>query len=70
MATSKLTRVLKDGFSNIRTSTFSLSRELQPRAFMAMAAEMSALMPSGVRAEMERKSLPCKIDLLYATSIS
>jgi hypothetical protein len=70
MATSKLTRCRSEGFSKRRAKTFSLNLEFQPPAFIATAAEMSLRIPSGVRSEMDKKSLLFKIDLLYATSIS
>src|SRR4030067_213643 len=57
MATSKLTLVRSDGFSNINTRIFSLRRVFQPSAFNAAALETSNSRRSGVRSAMERKSL-------------
>src|SRR4030042_2436600 len=61
MATSKLTLVLREGFSNSSTNIFWLSCEFQPSFFIATALDISARMPSLVRSEIDRKSLLFKI---------
>jgi len=61
MATSKLTRVLNDGFSKIRANVLPLSKESQPLAFISTASEISELISSLSRSDIESKSLPFKL---------
>jgi len=70
IATSKLTRVLNDGFSNIRAKVFPLSKESQPLAFISIASDMSKRISSLARSDIESKSFPFKTTPFMPYSIS
>ena len=71
IATSKLTLVLKEGFSNRIASVLFLSIEIQPRDFSSMAESSSSCSSVGVRSLIERKCfgftpiLPISKSILY-----
>ena len=68
MATSKLTRVLNEGFSNMRANTFLSSRESQPSAFISIAPDISNLISPLVRSVIESKSFLIKPTLRVKVS--
>jgi hypothetical protein len=70
IAISKLTRVLNDGFSNIRANAFLSSRESHPCAFISTVSDISNRISSLLRSETESRSFPAKSTSYIAYSIS
>jgi hypothetical protein len=60
IATSKLTRVRNEGFSNKRAKVFPLSEESQPASFISTASDMSKRISLLLRSDIESKSFPFK----------
>src|SRR3972149_1793909 len=58
MATSKLTRVLKDGFSKSSARVLFSSKEIQPLFLLSIAACISERISSALRSDIESKCFP------------